>query len=365
VITQVHPDRIEEESMLLSLKYDLRLPVFAGTKRSALYRAMLDQCDWADKLGFHFVQLSEHHGSSDGYMPSPLIAASAVAARTHRLQLRIGALLLPLHDPIRVAEDVAMVDLMSNGRLSIIIGGGYVPSEFDMFGKEMSNRAQSCLSGVRLLKSAWAGEGFEFDGRSGIVRPQPEEGGPLILMGGSSRGAARRAVGLADGFIGAPEVERWYREEARRAGVPEGLTSRTRPTCWFMHLSEDPAEAWNEVGPHAMHDTNSYAHWAKLGEVSQPFEAAETVDAVRKGGNYRILTPNDLIELAKNMGPDGEIRFHPLMGGMRPELGWQSLHLFETVVLPELLKLKLIKAEDLTSTFRSRDQFLRNDTGAM
>jgi alkanesulfonate monooxygenase SsuD/methylene tetrahydromethanopterin reductase-like flavin-dependent oxidoreductase (luciferase family) len=94
---------------------------------------MLNQCDWTDRLGVDYVWLSEHRASPNGYMPSPLIAAEAIATRTSRMQIFVSALLLPLHDPIGVVEDIAVVDLLSRGRLQVVLAGGYVPAEFAMF----------------------------------------------------------------------------------------------------------------------------------------------------------------------------------------------------------------------------------------
>src|SRR5262245_44833556 len=93
------------------LRYDLRCPAWVGTSPAALYTAALEQCAWADRQGFAGVILSEHHGSDDGYLPSPLVFAAAVAARTQQLRILIGALIVPLHDPLRIAEDLAVLDV--------------------------------------------------------------------------------------------------------------------------------------------------------------------------------------------------------------------------------------------------------------
>src|SRR3954466_10462172 len=98
------------------------------------YQALLDMCAWADERGALFLGLSEHHGADDGYLPSPLVIAAAIAARTSTARIGINALIAPLHDPLRLAADAAVVDLLSQGRLDLTIAGGYVADEFDMFG---------------------------------------------------------------------------------------------------------------------------------------------------------------------------------------------------------------------------------------
>jgi len=109
------------------LRYDMRAPAF-GAPAAALYAAALEQAAFADAHGFDAVQLSEHHGSEDGYLPAPLVLAAAIAGRTKGIRLEIAALILPLHEPLRVAEDVAVLDLASAGRVELVIGAGYVPA---------------------------------------------------------------------------------------------------------------------------------------------------------------------------------------------------------------------------------------------
>ena len=98
-------------------------PLCGGIDPAESWR-MLEQAAWAEEHGFVSIVLSEHHGSDDGYLPSPLVAAGAVAARTSRVMIGIAALIAPLHDPVRLAEDLAVLDLLSRGRLFVIIGAG-------------------------------------------------------------------------------------------------------------------------------------------------------------------------------------------------------------------------------------------------
>src|SRR5262249_18669999 len=112
--------------MELVVSYDMRAPAFGAPARE-LYAAALDQAQWADGLGFDTVGLGEHHGSPDGYNPSPLVLAAAMGARTKRIRLRTSVLLAPLYDPIKLAEDAAVAPLATGGRLLLGIGGGYRP----------------------------------------------------------------------------------------------------------------------------------------------------------------------------------------------------------------------------------------------
>src|SRR5438093_5864000 len=117
------------------ISYDMRAPAFGAPARE-LYAAALDQVQWADALGFDSVGLGEHHGSPDGYNPPPLILTSAMGARTRRIRLRTSVVLAPLYDPVKLAEDAAVTQLATNGRLLLGIGGGYRASEVEMLGRK-------------------------------------------------------------------------------------------------------------------------------------------------------------------------------------------------------------------------------------
>src|SRR5918992_2940382 len=112
----------------LSLRYDLRAPAF-GAPAESLYRAALEQCAWAEEHGFLMATLSEHHGSDDGYCPSPLVMAAAIAGRTRNLRIMVAALVVPLYDPLRLAEDLAVLDLASGGRIDLIPRARHPPPE--------------------------------------------------------------------------------------------------------------------------------------------------------------------------------------------------------------------------------------------
>ena len=99
------------------LRYDLRRPDFSTADSAEMYRAAIEQCAWGEQNSFVAAHLSEHHGSPDGYCPAPLMLASAVAARTESLMLYIAALIAPLHDPVRLAEQLAVLDIISEGQI--------------------------------------------------------------------------------------------------------------------------------------------------------------------------------------------------------------------------------------------------------
>jgi len=127
----------------LALRFDLRASGLDADELSRFYAAALDMGEWADHLGFGRVTLSEHHGSVDNYLRSPMVIAAAIAARTSRLRIDIRAVPAPFHDPLRLAEDLAVVDVVSGGRIGVAIAGGYVESEFAMFGRRPPDRPRT------------------------------------------------------------------------------------------------------------------------------------------------------------------------------------------------------------------------------
>lgn len=323
---------------LLGLRYDLRCPAFARATSAELAATAVEQCAWADARGFATVTLSEHHGSPDGYLPSPIVLAAAIAARTTNLRILLGALVAPLHDPIRLAEDLAVLDVVSSGRLIPVVAGGYVASEFETFGRKLSERAQLMEEIVPLLERAWTGEPFEYRGRTVRVTPRPaQQPRPPIFMGGASPAAARRAARLADHFVPTvPELYEVFRAERQGLGKPDpGPLPGT--TGNFLWVAEDPEAAWQRIAPHALHESNAYGAWAEGADgTSSPYAVAGDADALRATGAYPIVTPEELVERARGMGPLDMILLHPLMGGLDPEFSWECLHLVEKKVLPAL-----------------------------
>jgi alkanesulfonate monooxygenase SsuD/methylene tetrahydromethanopterin reductase-like flavin-dependent oxidoreductase (luciferase family) len=194
--------------MPFGLRFDLRNPDFAGTSMADRYAAAVDIAEWADALGCATIAVSEHHGSPDGYLPSPIPLLAAMTARTTNVRFLIAALIAPFHDPLRLAEDLVVLDNLSKGRVDLVVAGGYVREEFAMFGVPMNARARRVTETVTTLKAAFTGEPFEYRGRTVQIRPAPfRPGGPMVLLGGSSEPAARRAARIADGFIpSVPEV---------------------------------------------------------------------------------------------------------------------------------------------------------------
>jgi alkanesulfonate monooxygenase SsuD/methylene tetrahydromethanopterin reductase-like flavin-dependent oxidoreductase (luciferase family) len=319
---------------MIGIRFDLRVPAFAATTHAEQYAACLDQCAWADEHGVDVAVLSEHHGVDDGYLPAPLTLAAAIAGRTRRINISIAAVLVPLHDPIRLAEQLAVLDLLSGSRVSLVAGLGYRHEEFEMAGIDRTRRGALLDEYVEVMRRAWSGEPFEWRGRTVRVTPAPRAH-PMILIGGSTKAAARRAARLKAGFfpaIGDPALAEVYQAECVRLGFGGGFVSLPGGPG-FVHVSRDPERDWKRIAPHALYDAQTYASWQTPGQRSQVHVEATTIDDVRRSGVYQVLTPDECVALGKE---SGRIILHPLMGGIPPALAWEGLELFAAEVLPRL-----------------------------
>ncbi|MBO0729880.1 MAG: LLM class flavin-dependent oxidoreductase [Acidimicrobiaceae bacterium] len=317
----------------ITLAYDMRAPEW-GSSAERLYRAALDQCAWADQAGFDSVVVMEHHASDDGYLPSPIVLGAAIAGVTRRMPLRLSLILLPLYHPLRAAEDLAVLDLVSGGRLEVTVGLGYREEEYAQFGVNMRRRPSLMEEAVEALKQAWTGEPFEFRGQTVRILPRPaQRPRPAILMGGASPASARRAARIADGYAPlAPRLYEIYLEELRSLGKPEpGPGPQAVGASGYVFVSDDPERTWASIGPHALHDNNAYAAW--IGARRGPFSVASDEQELRSRGIYRVVTPDECVELA---AAEGGLTCKPLVGGLDPDVGWSSLQLLADKVVPRL-----------------------------
>ena len=179
---------------MYNLRFDMRAPEI-GAPTVQLYSAATEMCAWAENHGALAAILCEHHGSEDGYLPSPLILAAAIAARTERLALSL-ILLLPFYDAVRLAEDMAVLDIISKGRASYILALGYRPEEFEHFGVDMRTRGKLVDEKLALLRELLSGTAV-FEGRHINTTPPPHtEGGPMLMWGGGTIAAARSSCPL-------------------------------------------------------------------------------------------------------------------------------------------------------------------------
>ncbi len=310
-------------------------PSPGGAATSERYRAGLEMARLVDRRGFQVVSLEEHHANARGWSPTPLLNAGMILASTETILVTISALLLPLHDPIRVAEDLAVLDLVSRGRISIVAGLGYRPVEYAAHGRDWSRRGRLLDEALEVLLTAWRGEPFEYRGATIQVTPRPyTQPHPMVMVGGSSPAAARRAarLGLPLQLPGeVPEVEELYRRECERLGVTP-LCIAPRDVA-MVNVVDDPDRAWATLGEHLLFEARTYHDWQPPGQTSAVHSHARDVAELRAEGIYRFLTPDEAVERARRTGA---LTLHPLVGGMPLEAAWESVELCVDRVVPAL-----------------------------
>jgi alkanesulfonate monooxygenase SsuD/methylene tetrahydromethanopterin reductase-like flavin-dependent oxidoreductase (luciferase family) len=322
---------------MFSIRFDMRSPA-GGAPTADLYAAALEMTAFAEEHGFAGVAVSEHHETGDGFLPSPLVLASAIAGRTRRIPIAVAALLVPLYEPIRLAADIAVLDHVSGGRVSYVTGIGYREVEYDLFARSFRTRGADVERQLAVVLRALTGERFEYGGRVVQLLPTPRtQPHPRISYGGGTVAAARRAARLDlpfypqtpdEGLVAA------YREERERLGRPPVpvISPRSGPLNTFV--AEDPDRLWARIGPALLHDATTYAAWHDAaGLASAALARARTVEELRTSGVYVIATPEECVAQARR---DGFVSVHPLCGGVDPEVGWETLHLIASRVMPRL-----------------------------
>jgi alkanesulfonate monooxygenase SsuD/methylene tetrahydromethanopterin reductase-like flavin-dependent oxidoreductase (luciferase family) len=309
------------------LRFDMRAPQ-PGASTADLYATALEMCTWSESHGGVGVLFCQHHSSPDGYLPSPLIMGTAAAARTTTLPIMLGAVLLPFYDPVKLAEDMNVLDIISKGRVSYTFGLGYRPEEYEHFGVDRSRRGRIAEEKLELLVRLRTGEPVEVDGRRVHVTPPPyTPGGPVIRWGGHSLAAARRAgrYGLAlqpNGSV--PGLREAYEEASRAHGhEPQPLHIPPKDTAAVVFVADDVDAAWDELGPYLFHDATTYSSWNEGDTTTSMISHAASIDELReRSPGYQIWS---VAEAAEHVAAGRPLSLVPLCGGVPPEVAWPYL----------------------------------------
>jgi alkanesulfonate monooxygenase SsuD/methylene tetrahydromethanopterin reductase-like flavin-dependent oxidoreductase (luciferase family) len=322
---------------MFSMRFDMRRAPAIGAPAAELYQAALEMATWGEAHGCVAAVLCEHHGSEDGYNPSPMVLATAMAARTTTLPIRIAAAILPFYDPIRLAEDMNVLDIISQGRVGYVLAMGYRPEEFEHYGLDRARRGAIVDEKFSVLRQALSGQPFVHDGHRTHVTPPPlTPGGPEIMWGGGTVAAAKRAgrYGLGLSAQGnQPGMREAYEASSREHGHEPGrvsLPATDKATTVFV--ADDLDGAWDEIGPYLLHDAKMYGAWNPRDTTLSSMSYATTVDELRaERGAHRILPVDEAVEL---MLHERAISLHPLCGGIPPELAWPYLLRVADEVMP-------------------------------
>jgi alkanesulfonate monooxygenase SsuD/methylene tetrahydromethanopterin reductase-like flavin-dependent oxidoreductase (luciferase family) len=257
----------------------------------------------AEALGFDTIWLTEHHFASDGYSPSILPLAAAIAATTTRVRIGFNLLLLPLHDAVKVAEDIATLDVLSNGRIDVGVGQGYAVHEFAGFGVDMADRLGRFREGLDVLHGLWTNDTFSYSGEhyhidDARLMPRPvQQPEPPLWIGATSEPGVRRAGRRGANLLGlaSRRLQQVYEQARTEVGL-DPVGADVLQLHW-THVADSDDQAWNEAAPSFHHLLSVYAEWANA-----------STDADRSGPKI-VIPPVE--ELRDSPGP---LMFRPAFG---------------------------------------------------
>ena len=316
-----------------------------------IYAEAIALAEYAEQLGFDSVWTSEHHFVDDAYLPSLLPLSAAIAARTQTVEIGTGLLLAPLHEPLRVAEDAAVVDLISGGRFVLGIGLGWREEEFEALGVRLADRVRRLEDSVAVYRQAWSGElvtGGEHLGYPDVsVRPLPARpGGPPIWIGGASEAAIRRAGTLADGFMASdatPEMLVKQVEIGRDAHARAGREGEFAISVHLPTFAWPGDDAWELVRPYHWYVSWKYDDMeGARHRTGEPPAAPEIDDALDRSLREQIVMggPDEVAgrirELADAAGGSLHYIARLYYPGMAPEVQREAMRIFAEEVAPAL-----------------------------
>jgi len=290
--------------------YDFRNPSQWHKPWAQLYTEMLDFITFSESIGFEGAWVPEHHGADDGYVPSPLVALAAIAARTKTIKLGSAVALAPLYHPVRFAEDCAVLDILSNGRLEMAVAVGYRRREAAAYGVDFASRGRRLDEFLEIVGRLWSGETFSYDGKyftlkSASIVPTPIRGRVPLYVGGFTDKALERAAKYGDGYFGNIEVCDLYLDKLRACGK-DPAAARIRIQGLFVLVANDPEKAMHELAPYFHHVNNAYGQWLNEDRQSTGFADKTllkpmTLEAFKSSGILRILTPSEAIAMLNKM----------------------------------------------------------------
>jgi alkanesulfonate monooxygenase SsuD/methylene tetrahydromethanopterin reductase-like flavin-dependent oxidoreductase (luciferase family) len=318
-----------------------------------LYRAILDQIVRAEELGYDNVWLTEHHFTEDGYNPSLLPTAAAVAARTTRIRIGTFVLLLPFQHPVRVAEDATCVDILSNGRFDLGVGQGYSYKEFNALNIRRGERSARMAEGVELIQRLWTEASVTFSGKFTQVKeltlsPRPVQQPYIPLwIGARAEKATRRVAQMGCHLMATigPDPAPWYVETLKECGRDPAHFNIAQLRLVYLAESED--QAWEEAAPHIQSMMEFY------GEI-----LAEANDAPGDKDVWRFKSPDEIrhsaFGQAAMIGTPGQVapKFEQFcqqfrcthfilitqLPGLDPRKATRSLELFAKEIMPRYRK---------------------------
>jgi alkanesulfonate monooxygenase SsuD/methylene tetrahydromethanopterin reductase-like flavin-dependent oxidoreductase (luciferase family) len=273
--------------MRLGLYFDLRNPPGWQRPWADHYARSLEWMQEAEARGIDSIWVTEHHFFADGYLPQPLTLAAAIAARTRRVRIGTAVMLAPLRPAVQIAEEAAIVDLLSNGRLDLGLGAGYSIPEFEAYGADPATRFATCDARIAEVRRLLEEDGIT---PPPVQRPFPIWAGYLGPVG------ARRAGRLGVGLLSlSRNLHEPYLKGLAEAGHPAS-SARMAAVQSFL-LSDDPERDFERVLPYLTHQLNSYRRAGSIGTGKLARDL--TVEDVRKRPGSGPLSSLQVVSAAE------------------------------------------------------------------
>jgi alkanesulfonate monooxygenase SsuD/methylene tetrahydromethanopterin reductase-like flavin-dependent oxidoreductase (luciferase family) len=306
------------------LLWAFRNPDFARVPWDELYRSHLDLVVESERMGFDHAWLTEHHFIDDGYSPSVFPIGGAIAARTERIRIGTFLLLLPLHNPVRIAEDTATLDVISEGRFDLGVGLGYRLGEFANQGISPTERAARLQEGLTIVRRLLSGETVTIDGKFTklrdirIVPPALQRPHPPIWVGGTAPKAIERAARMGFHYLngGVARSSQMYDEALHAHGrQPQDYQiAGMRP----LYVAASREQAWEIAAAPLRHMALHYVRWTAEAKGVPDFEKAAsslpTVDEIIRSQSFDFFgedaivgNPKDAIEQIEDYRSRGRL----------------------------------------------------------
>lgn len=331
---------ISPDNLSFGFIYDFRNPEPWRRPSTDLYAETLDFIAWTETVGFTGAWIPEHHKAADCYIPSPAAVLGAIAARTTKLRIGTGVALGPLHHPVRFAEETALLQILSNGRLEIQLAIGYRSQEAAMFGADFRKRGRIFDEFLEIVTRLWEGETVTFEGehfsiRDAKIAPPPEAPIPLYI-GGFAEKALERVARYGSGYFGDPRATKLYREKLAALGK-DPKSARVRIPSLFTAVAHDPKAAMQELAPHFHHVNNSYGEWNHEDKAADaPLISPMSLDEFIASGALDIVTPGEAIDKFRAIQAKTPLE-HVMLAvpaGMRPTEFKKYASIFAEEVIP-------------------------------
>jgi probable F420-dependent oxidoreductase len=345
------PDEIEGQmsDVRFGLQYLFRNPPDSGRSDSYVFAAKLEQIRLAESLGFDDIWVGEHHFIEDGWLPSPMLAAAAIAAQTSRVTIGTNALLPALHHPIRLAEDCAVVDNISGGRFLLGVALGYRAKEFEALGVPYKERATRLEETVEILRRCWSEESFSHRGRHFAFEdvrctPKPTQERIPIWVGASvAEKAVQRVARIGDGWL-TGLAPKWqsralYVQALEQLGKDTARPQIASAAKAWIFATRDPERDRAMLRPLAEAQTRMAQRW--YAEAGQQLPGGEDPDAVMRT-LFLVETPEKIVETIREAYETGRFTRHihtPVIAGAPLDRCAEALELFAAEVLPEVRSL--------------------------